>query len=747
MINMRRSPTSSPTGLLRYVVVLGLVVAVASRGRANATTADDLCAPNADPCSVATRVTVTDGSVLAFGTRALVIETEGALDVGSGMMTITAGSLTVLGGAALQANGRGEAGGRISVSADTIIIAGTISADGTDGGTVALAATHNLVSAGPISANGMPGVGGAVDLMGETVSIAGDVRATGLGDSLGGCVTVGADGNVDLVGSVRVTGGDGGEIAVVAGLVGGDLRIGPDAALNASGAGANGGSGGIIEISARGDGIANGHLHLDGDLLARAGSLQGGDGGCITVSAAGDIIGESTAAELNVNSGTPDGFAGEITVVAAGNVELKTELLAQGTGSEGAGGDVDVQAGGDLLVDEIARISVAGPGDGGSINLAANEGEVLIRSGSVDASGTSGGDGGDIRISASGMQGRIVVAGTVLANGSTQGSAPGRGGAIEISAGHTLILPGPPTPLGGRLHAQGGTGGTITMRTMRGPLQLDGTVSAGGTITAISGSDLTVGGGLDAADNFRGGRIGLEASGAITIDGMLDASVLSSTEGSGGTIDVVGSGPVSITGQLTVDGSGSVGTLGGSLAVRGCDLNLAAGSSLSARGTRGLNRVTGRRALVISGMVTADVANGRNELVYRDPANPPVIFASARVVPAATLVVDATLPACAVCGNRDIEPPETCDDGNQNDGDGCSSTCQVEAAPCDADGDGDIDQDDIVALERELFDGDGDRTVDVGGGAFPGTVGADANEDGRISSADISRCIEVLGGE
>lgn len=34
-----------------------------------------------------------------------------------------------------------------------------------------------------------------------------------------------------------------------------------------------------------------------------------------------------------------------------------------------------------------------------------------------------------------------------------------------------------------------------------------------------------------------------------------------------------------------------------------------------------------------------------------------------------------------VCGNVVIEPPETCDDGNLIDGDGCSSICSVEAQP------------------------------------------------------------------
>lgn len=35
----------------------------------------------------------------------------------------------------------------------------------------------------------------------------------------------------------------------------------------------------------------------------------------------------------------------------------------------------------------------------------------------------------------------------------------------------------------------------------------------------------------------------------------------------------------------------------------------------------------------------------------------------------------------AVCGNHTMEPPEECDDGNTIDGDGCSSTCQLEGRP------------------------------------------------------------------
>ncbi|MFC1864997.1 thrombospondin type 3 repeat-containing protein [Chloroflexota bacterium] len=44
--------------------------------------------------------------------------------------------------------------------------------------------------------------------------------------------------------------------------------------------------------------------------------------------------------------------------------------------------------------------------------------------------------------------------------------------------------------------------------------------------------------------------------------------------------------------------------------------------------------------------------------------------------------------SCLVCGNGILEHDEECDDGNNIDSDGCSSTCTIEETPPDADGDG-----------------------------------------------------------
>ena len=46
----------------------------------------------------------------------------------------------------------------------------------------------------------------------------------------------------------------------------------------------------------------------------------------------------------------------------------------------------------------------------------------------------------------------------------------------------------------------------------------------------------------------------------------------------------------------------------------------------------------------------------------------------------ATADVLATLLATE-CGNNLVEPGEACDDGNNDDGDGCSAACQIESTP------------------------------------------------------------------
>jgi cysteine-rich repeat protein len=141
----------------------------------------------------------------------------------------------------------------------------------------------------------------------------------------------------------------------------------------------------------------------------------------------------------------------------------------------------------------------------------------------------------------------------------------------------------------------------------------------------------------------------------------------------------------------------------------------------------------------------ANDQTGRNELVYNGTsASEPLVLGT--VNPAATLIVDTGVRGCPRCGNSETEPPETCDDGNQLDGDGCSAVCQREAPiPGDANGDYVVSAADREFLANEIFDGDGDSVGAVSGGAFAGSPGADANDDNHVTAADLIGIAELLG--
>jgi fibro-slime domain-containing protein len=118
--------------------------------------------------------------------------------------------------------------------------------------------------------------------------------------------------------------------------------------------------------------------------------------------------------------------------------------------------------------------------------------------------------------------------------------------------------------------------------------------------------------------------------------------------------------------------------------------------------------------------------------------------ASAPQSDAATIDCDADPAAClppAVCGDKKPGLGESCDDGNTSDGDGCSSTCQIEAPywAC-AFGSTCVDVRDCDALlDAGLSDGGdagcvappkpavcGDKVIDVG----------EACDDGNVSGGD-----------
>jgi len=67
----------------------------------------------------------------------------------------------------------------------------------------------------------------------------------------------------------------------------------------------------------------------------------------------------------------------------------------------------------------------------------------------------------------------------------------------------------------------------------------------------------------------------------------------------------------------------------------------------------------------------------------------------------------------------------------------------VAVLPGDVDGNRVVNAADLRQLIDELFDGDGDRAGDVGGGTVRSTAGADVNGDGRITAADLTALLSL----
>jgi cysteine-rich repeat protein len=741
-------------------------------GRALATTADDLCAPSADPCVVGTMVAVTDESTIDVGTRELRIDNRGALDVGSGTMTIIAGPFTLNSGGFLGALGSATAiGGTIIVQAASVTIAGpagpldpsAVDASGAPGGLIQITATGTLSTTGKITARALTlsDLGGAIDLVAGTLTVSGPVSVLGGPDAVGGDLSLETVGDLTLTGSLNASGGDGGGIDIQAGTPssGGNLVLTETAVVRAD-ATVAGGFGGAADLTALGDGDATGNVTINAQVsvIGLAGGLEigGGSGGCIDVQAVGDIRIDRTSARLNADGGAPDGDGGEIDLTSdSGGVALLGTATASVIGEESSAGTVDIDANGDASISGSILLN-AGDGGGGDAALSSSASSVAIgRSGVVDVSSTSAGQGGGITVE-TGMIGSaarsVLVEGRLSANGGPSG---GGAGGIDLFGGDSVRIADTAmvSAVGG---GGGGGGGTVNLTADPGIALIEGPVLArgagpngpGGIIAIEASGRIGINADVDAGGFGTGGQIGI-ATDTGPID-ILDDLTASSSTAAGGTIEIIGQGVVRLGAQLV-----STGTVapGGRIEVVGCAVTVCGLDSpscpagrqgvLMSQGPSGTNRLTGRNSTAVLGTMRA-ANDGRNELVYdgQDEHEPLVL---GQVTPARTLIVDAGLVACPVCGNRQIEPPETCDDGNTLDGDSCSSSCQKEASvPGDANGDGVVSADDIGFAIEEIFDGDGDSITAVSGGSFPGAPGVDANGDAIVTAADLTATIRVL---
>jgi hypothetical protein len=389
---------------------LAVLTVLAFGSTAWATTAADICSPAQNPCLVSAKLTVTNGSVLDFGARALEIQTGGQLDVGTGQMTIMAGSLV------LRPNGVLKAlGGTITViTAGNVLVEvagasrGRIDVSGPDGGNINLCTPACLGGAGGTltlngdllahatvgGAGGLGGTGGTVLVVAQSalVTATGAIRATGGASGSGGSVDLSTVADITLNGPINVAGGsnDGGDITLDAGG-----NVTTSAELNLNGRVGDYGSGGLgLDI------FALGGITLNGNVDGRA---------------AGNLV-----------SGGGDG-ADIFLLADTGNVTINGPMLAEGAPPDGFGGDIDILAdGGSITLNGLVSSRCPGTdaGTGGDVSLSAG---AALTINNVDVSGGTGGGSLD----ADAISGTLTVNGTVNGNGIVVGAF---GGAIDLAA-------------------------------------------------------------------------------------------------------------------------------------------------------------------------------------------------------------------------------------------------------------------------------------------------------------------------
>jgi cysteine-rich repeat protein len=425
----------------------------------SATVADELCSAASDPCVVNATVTLTGGSVIDVGSRALHFGSAARVTLGAGLTKFVAGSVRLLPGARIT----GSSGSGV-VSMD-VVSAGSIALEANGGtlsridlssnlisGLIALRAQTGITLAGNLFAEGRAteADGGVIQLL----TAAGDVVVSGLssvrggGLAGGGLIDIDAGGVVSLTNFVDISGGDfgGGELDVKAG---GDVAVGQDILANGGGLAGDGGS---VSIDSKGS------VRLLHTIKAGAvgdADEGGGTGGDVDIVADGDVV---LSAPLQLRGAAPDGEGGSVFIVSGGSVQQTAMIDIGSTGIDSCGGSMFVTAGRDVALDRIEL--GAGSCGGGDLSV---QGIGMVRAnGGITADGTTRfSSGGSIE-----LQGRDVV--TVDALRGNAGDEAGNG-AIFLKGCNVTV-----DPLS-ELRAVGGAGGGTTIvasgrATVRGTL-------------------------------------------------------------------------------------------------------------------------------------------------------------------------------------------------------------------------------------------------------------------------------------
>ncbi|MGH7788719.1 MAG: hypothetical protein ACRERC_17750 [Candidatus Binatia bacterium] len=435
-------------------------------------------------CFVSGTHTIDSGCTLDFGGRKLTLlgGNNSKLIVGAGVVTIRAGSMSIFG-----------------------LIDGTSSAPGTRGGMITLQTTGALLvgsTPGRIIAAGSLAGGDIMIRTGTSADIFGQVTVNGIGiNSSGGLLdintgtsmTSGPNSEIAAIGGYDSDGG--GEIDITAGtavVLGNDLKVGgldggftevraattvTMQGVDASGGG-DAGSGGCVDV------IGGLGVQVLGEIVANGASgefMTGGCGGLICLDGAYGNLTIGPNGAVNADGASPDGGGGQVALLAQGNIIINGDLIAIGPDGETCGGDLCIDAGLDLTVNNGALINGSGGDSGGEVELIA--GRNITVNAPIDARGRQQGSlGGDIA-----LRGGLFGSGSVTV--STQLNATslpscsvelgcGQAGIIELTGCNVTVSPGASLLAGGPDAGEN----LLTAReqlTVRGTLNANRTVPTG----------------------------------------------------------------------------------------------------------------------------------------------------------------------------------------------------------------------------------------------------------------------------
>lgn len=422
-------------------------------------------------------------------------------------------------------------------------------------------------------------------------------------------ITVMSDGPCDIQGKINAGGEDG---------AGGSFEARP-------------GPGGTITLECNGLTLGKKAAILAVAKGAKVnGEAQGAEGGMVSLSAGNGAFSSVKGSKIDVRGKLDSGGSVSVGSSTDCSVDGSVKTTATSTAFEeftigGEGGSVIVDCNGRVTIGEHAKLLVGGvkTAAGGTVGLTSGQSLTISPGAKIQNYGIEG------TLTAESPD-QCLVGGKLVAN-----AANGKAGTFDFTCGSFTL--GADAKLEGI--AAGDEAGVFQVLATE-DCEVAGAVSLKATALSIEGVKVSGIGGTASLNCGTGAR--------VTAGGAIDASGTGGTPDDfsvGGMIGIEASGAVAIDGKLGVNAAGP----GGVIDLQGCDVTIGVSGKLNADGeSGGSNTLTAHHQLIVNGRVSAVNTDdsgdlGVNSLIYRDSVS---IADSAVVLPASSPAQNGSLSPC-----------------------------------------------------------------------------------------------------